>query len=111
VPGAAIVPGSLAPGQVEIAPPPGPLPGSAASVAPVIVTAPVVAPPPAAIEAPAAAPPAAPVVSLPPNVIISPPNTGDGGLVDIGKSPLTAALVGISTLVFGVGLLVLSGRI
>ena len=41
---------------------------------------------------------------------VSPPNTGDGGLVGVGKSPLTAALVGISTLVFGVGLLVLSGR-
>ncbi len=49
-------------------------------------------------------PPAAP----PAGAKISPPSTGDGGLKQINERPLDAALLGISTAVLGIGLLVWS---
>src|SRR5207237_548409 len=107
IPGAAVVPGGQpAPGRIEIAPPPGPLPGSVPDAPRVqIITPQVTEPPPAAaavvIEAPLSP---APAVAAPaPNVVISPPNTGDGGLTAKDHSPLIALAV-ISALLVGSGL-------
>lgn len=70
------------------------------------------APPPAAVPAaePAVDAPAPPAAA-PAGALITPPNTGDGGLAGLEREPLGAALVGLSGLIFGVGFLVVSGRI
>jgi hypothetical protein len=100
---------------IELAPLPGPVPTLASVPLTGVASSPQAetntgetqgaAPDPAqAASSPAPAAPASAVV-------ISPPNTGDAGLTSINRSPLIAALVGLATLIFGVGLMVLSGRI
>jgi hypothetical protein len=44
-----------------------------------------------------------------PRVVIRPPNTGDGGLIEAAKQPVRAVMVGVSAVIIGVGLMFASG--